>query len=114
MKSFAGFAGACVALIAAIWAVSAPFAGPEARQAILASGLVALVVQLAAFTVTSSLQRAHAMIGWGIGSGMRFVALVLYSLVVAKLWQAPVAAALLSFAAFLFFTTLVEPLFLKR
>ena len=114
MRSFAGFAGACVALIAAIGAASALFTEPEARQAILASGLVALVVQLAAFSVTSSLQRAHVMLGWGIGSGMRFVALVLYSLVVAKLWQPAVAAALLSFVAFLFFTTLVEPLFLKR
>jgi hypothetical protein len=114
VKSYAGFAGACVAIIAIIGAAAALFTGPEARQAILASGLVALVVQLAAFSVTRLLQPAHAMVGWGIGSGMRFIALVLYALVVAKLWQPPVAAALLSFVGFLFVTTLVEPLFLKR
>jgi hypothetical protein len=114
MKSFAGFAAACIAIIAAIAALCALFTGPEARQAILASGLVALIVQLAAFTVTRLLLRTHAMVGWGIGSGMRLIALVLYSIVVAKLWRPPVAAALLSFAGFLFVTTLVEPLFLKR
>ena len=114
MKSYAGFAGTCIAIIAAIGAAAALFTGPDARQAILASGLVALVVQLAAFTVTRLLQGAHAMVGWGIGTGMRFVALVLYAIVVAKLWQPPVAAALLSFVGFLFVTTLVEPLFLKR
>jgi hypothetical protein len=113
VKSFAGFAGACIAIIAAIAAAAALFTGPEARQAVFASALVALVVQLAAFSVTRLLHRANTMLGWGIGSGMRFVALVLYAIVVAKLWQPPVAAALLSFAAFLFVTTLVEPLFLK-
>ena len=114
MKAYLGFAAACVAIIAVIGAAASLFIGPEARQAILASGLVALVVQLVAFAVTRLLAPAHAIIGWGIGSGMRFVALVLYALVVAKLWRPPVAAALLSFAGFLFVTTLVEPLFLKR
>ena len=114
MKSYLGFAAACVAIIAVIGAVASLVVGPDARQAILASGLVALVVQLAAFTVTRLLQPAHAMVGWGIGSGMRFIALVLYAVVVAKLWRPPVAAALLSFTGFLFVTTLVEPLFLKR
>ena len=114
MKSFAGFTGACVAIIAVIGGAAAPFSGPDARQAILASALLALGVQLAAFSVTRLLRHAHAMLGWGIGSGMRLVALVLYAIVVARLWHPPVAAALLSFAGFLFATTLVEPLFLKR
>jgi hypothetical protein len=114
VKSFAAFALSCVAIIGVIGALSASVTGPEARQAILASGVVALVVQLAAFSVTRLLLRTHAMVGWGIGTGMRFIALVLYSIVVAKLWRPPVAAALLSFAGFLFLTTLVEPFFLKR
>lgn len=114
MKSYLRFAGACVVIIAVIGAVASLFIGAEGRQAILASGLVVLVVQLAAFAVTRLLLPTHAMVGWGIGSAMRFIALVLYALVVAKLWRPPVAAALLSFAGFLFVTTLVEPLFLKR
>lgn len=113
MKSYAGFGLSCLALISVIGAIAAAFAGPDARQAILASGIVALVVQLAAFSVTRLLEPAHAMVGWGIGSGMRFIALLLYAIVVAKLWHPPIAAALLSFAGFLFVTTLVEPLFLK-
>jgi hypothetical protein len=114
MRPYAGFAASCVAIIALIGAAAAVFSEPDARQAIVASGIVALVVQMAAFTVTRLLQGAHAMVGWGIGSGMRFVAVVLYAVVVAKLWQTPVASALLSFVGFLFVTTLVEPLFLKR
>jgi len=114
MKPFTQYALACVALIALIGAVSAAFTDPTGRQAILASGALALTVQMVAFGVTRLLQPASAMVGWGIGSGMRMISLVLYALVVAKLWHAPVMAALLSFAAFLFVTTVVEPLFLKR
>ena len=114
MKPFARYAVACLGLIALVGILSAAFTDQSGRQAILASGAVALVVQMAAFAVTRLLQPAHAMVGWGIGSGMRMIALVLYGVVVARLWDAPVMAALLSFVAFLFVTTIVEPLFLKR
>ena len=50
----------------------------------LASALVALVVQLAAFAVARKLQPKHIFVGWGMGSAMRMVALGLYALVVAK------------------------------
>lgn len=114
MRPLVRYGLACVALIALIGAVSASFAGPGGREAILASGLLALAVQLVSFGVTRLLQPVNTMVGWGVGSGMRMISLVLYALVVAKLWHAPVMAALLSFAAFLFVTTVVEPLFLKR
>jgi hypothetical protein len=114
VNSFTRYTLVCVALIGLIGVVSAAFADPSGRQAILTSGIVALAVQMAAFTVTRLLQSAHTMVGWSLGSGMRLIALVLYALVVARLWHAPVMAALLSFTAFLFVTTVVEPLFLKR
>lgn len=114
MKPFLLYGAACVVTIGAIGAISAMFTEGLGRQAILASAVLALVVQLLAFTVARMFRDRHVFVGWGMGSAMRFVALALYAVIVAKLWGAPVMAALLSFAAFLFVTTVIEPLFLKR
>lgn len=114
MKPYAMYAGACVLAIVLVGGVASFFTDASGRQALLASGLLALVVQLVAFAVARMFKHKHLFVGWGMGSVMRFVALGLYAIVVAKLWQAPVMAALLSFAAFLFVTTVFEPLFLKR
>lgn len=108
------YSAACVVAIGAIGAVSAMFTEGLGRQAILASAVLALVVQLLAFTVARLFRDRHVFVGWGMGSAMRFVALAVYAVIVAELWGAPVMAALLSFAAFLFVTTVIEPLFLKR
>lgn len=108
------YLSACVVAIAVIGGISALFTEGLGRQAILASAVLALVVQLLAFTVARMFRDRHVFVGWGMGSAMRFIALALYAVIVAKLWGAPVMAALLSFAAFLFVTTVIEPLFLKR
>lgn len=116
MKPYAQYGGLCLLIIAVVGAIAAAFTAGEGggRQAILASAALALVVQLLAFGVARLLQPRHLLLGWGLGSVMRLVALVLYAVVVAKLWRAPITPALLSFAAFLFVTTVVEPVFLKR
>lgn len=114
MRPFVLYSAACVVAIGAIGAVSAMFTEGLGRQAILASAVLALVVQLLAFTVARLFRDRHVFVGWGMGSAMRFVALAVYAVIVAELWGAPVMAALLSFAAFLFVTTVIEPLFLKR
>lgn len=114
MKSFAQYALVCMVIVALIGGTSALFTDAVGRQAILASALLALGVQMIAFMVARLLQPRHVLVGWGMGSVMRLIALVLYGVIVAKLWHAPVMAALLSFVAFLFVTTVVEPLFLKR
>ena len=86
-----------------------------ARQTVLVSGGLAVVIQTAAFSITKAMQaKKQLMLGWGLGSLLRFVALVLYALFVAMLWRAPITPALLSFVGMLFVTTLVEPIFLKR
>lgn len=114
MKPFAQYAAVSIVIIAVVGAVAAVFTDQAGRQAVLASACLALGVQLVAFTVARLLQPRHLFVGWGAGSAMRVIALVLYAVVVARLWRAPVMAALLSFAAFLFVTTVIEPLFLKR
>lgn len=114
MNPFARYTLVCIVIIAIVGAVAAMFTDPMGRQAIVASAFLALGVQMMTFAVLRLLQPRHVMVGWGMGSVMRLIALVLYAVIVAKLWHAPVMAALLSFVAFLFVTTVVEPLFLKR
>ena len=114
MKRFAQYAAVCVAIIALVGAVAWAFVSEAGRTALLVSAALALVVQAVAYAVTRLMQPRGVILGWGLGSLLRFIALVLYALIVAKLWRAPLAPALLSFAAFLFLTTVFEPLFLKR
>jgi hypothetical protein len=66
---------------------------------VLASACLALAVQMIAFAMARLLQPRHLLLGWGLGSVLRLVALVLYAIVVAKLWRAPITPALLSFVA---------------
>ena len=114
MRAFGLYVLSCVLIVAVIGGVAFAFAGPTGRQVVLASAALALAVQMVAFAIARLLQRQNLMRGWGLGSVLRLVALVLYAVVVAKLWRAPITPALLSFAAFLFVTTVVEPVFLKR
>lgn len=114
MRGFVEYAASCVIIVALIGAIVWALTGPAAREAVLASAALAVAVQLAAFVVARLFQRRSLMLGWGLGSAMRLVALVLYAVVVARLWRVPLTPALLSFAAFLFATTVVEPVFLRR
>jgi hypothetical protein len=115
MKTFAWYALSAAAIIGAIALAVVAFVGSLGRQAVLVSAALALVVQLVAFGIARQFRTAERMmLGWGLGTILRFVALVLYGLVVARLWRAPLAPALLSFVTFLFVTTIVEPVFLTR
>jgi hypothetical protein len=114
MKTFISYALICFAIVLIIGGLAWAFTDPAGRTAVVASACLAFAVQMAAFAVVRVMQPRHLMLGWGLGSVLRLVALVVYALVVAKLWRAPMTPALLSFVAFLFATTVVEPLFLKR
>lgn len=84
------------------------------RQAIWASASLAFVVQMIAFMVVRLLPAEQVMIGWGLGAILRIVSVVVWGVFIHKVWRAPIAPGLLSYAAFLFVTTIVEPVFLKR
>ena len=120
MRAFALYAASCVVIVALLGAIAwgATDAGggggaPEAHRVILVSAALAIGVQLVAFATALLLRQRNLMLGWGLGSVLRLVVLVLFALVVARLWRASLAPALLSFVAFLFVTTVVEPIFLK-
>lgn len=82
------------------------------KQALLTSLAFGLVIQLVAFVVARSVGREKIMIGWGLGSLLRLVALAAYAWVVVPALGLPMAPALLSLAAVFFVTMLIEPLLL--
>ena len=82
---------------------------PLARQAVLVSAVVALVVQLVAFAIARLVAATgNAIAGWGLGAMICFAALVVYGFVSRALGLPP-NAALLSLATFFFLTELIEP-----
>jgi hypothetical protein len=114
VKRNALFAGLCLAIIGVSALVVSAFVPDAARQAVWASASLAFAVQMVAFTVVQLLPERQVMVGWGLGALFRLMAVVLWGVFLAKVWRAPLAAALLSFVAFLFVTTVLEPAFLKR
>jgi hypothetical protein len=115
VKAWALYALATIPLVvAAGWLLTLAFSGPRDAAAIWLSAGVAVAVQLAAFAVTRALAPQNLVAGWGVGSLLRFLSLVIYALLAVKVLGVAPAAALVSLATFLFLSTLIEPLFLRR
>jgi len=115
VKATAIFALLTVVLIAAVgWILSVFYTSAADHRAILVSAGLAIVVQLVAFTIVRLVPREHVVAGWGVGVLLRFAVLALYGLVIANAMGLPSAAALVSFASFLFVSTTIEPLLLKK
>lgn len=114
MRAFALYSASCVVTVALLGAIAWGFLDPAGRSMILVSGGLAVGVQLVAFTLARLFARRNLLLGWGLGSVLRLAVLVTYAILVAKVWQAPLAPALLSFVGFLFVTTVIEPVFLRQ
>ena len=89
------------------------YGGMEERRAIIISACIALPLQVATFAMVRAVPREHVMSAWAGGALIRFAALFVYGFVLAKAFGVPSGPALISFAAFLFALTLIEPLLLK-
>jgi hypothetical protein len=115
LKAGALFALATLALITLVgWLLGLFYATAPEHRAIRVSAMIAIGVQLLTFTIMRLVSRENVVAGWGMGMLLRFAALAIHGLVLAKALGLPSAAALVSLAAFLFVTTTVEPLFLKK
>jgi hypothetical protein len=114
MKTFTLYALICAAIVLVIAGIVWAVTDAAGHRAVVVSACLAFAVQMVAFAVVRVLQPEHLMIGWGVGSVLRLIALVLYAVVLTKVARATLTPALLSFVAFLFVTTVVEPIFLKR
>jgi len=110
MKAILWFGVAVVLIVVGCGMVLAiPFSSSQERTAIEVSGVVAVVVQLFAFSVARFVSKPNFMAGWIIGVALRFVTLIAYGALAVKVFGMPAPAALLSLVIFLFVSTLVEP-----
>ena len=89
------------------------FRGPNDLAAISISGLVAVAVQLGAFSLSHVAGKGNLAARLGTGAILRLFALVAYALLVVFVFKLPATAALVSLAVFFFLSTLIEPLLIK-
>ena len=114
MKKFAIYAFASAALIAVTgWLLTFAFPTASDRHAMIVSALLAYVVQLPSFAVARAWAATNVVAGWGMGMLIRFIVLAIYAFLSSRVLGLPVAAALVSLAAFFFVSTLLEPVLLK-
>jgi hypothetical protein len=110
----AGFALTCLTITAGVASLlMLSYHRPDERRALWLGAASAFVVQLAAYAAARAMLKPNPMLGWGLGTGVRFVAFFLYALVVVPGLALPLAPALISMALVLFVSMLVEPFFLK-
>jgi len=113
--AIARYAAVIVAAIGLVaWLLTFVLSGAGATSAIGISAAVAAVVQVAAFALTKSMIPGNVVAGWGAGSLVRLLTLLVYALVAVKVWNLPAVPALASLAVFFFLSTLLEPVFLRR
>ena len=93
--------------------LSLAFRGPGDTGAIWFSAGVAVAVQLAAASLARLAGANNLMVRMGTGALLRLLTVVLYAILAAKVIGLPLVAALVSLAAFLFLSTLIEPLLIK-
>jgi hypothetical protein len=114
LGGFAGFALATSALVlVAGFGLALFFRTPADRTAIAISAALALITQLSVFPAVRRLTAANLMVGWGLGSLVRFGTLLVYALVGAFVLHLSMTPALVSLALFYFLSMVIEPLFLR-
>jgi hypothetical protein len=100
-----------VAIVGAAVLLSLIFKGAGDAAAVWTSAAVALGVQLLAFALGARVGgKTNVVAKMGTGFLVRFLALVVYAVLVATVLKLPLAAALVSIAAMFFLTTIIEPL----
>ncbi len=115
MRRFATFAGVAGGIILGVAVVfTATLGDPEARRAVWMSALLAYAVQLATFVLLLRARPASAFGAWGAGVVVRLLTVVVFAVAGVPALALPIAPALLSLVAFLFATTLVEPVVLNK
>jgi hypothetical protein len=107
--------GLVVVAVAVVGAgiLSLAFRGPGDRSAVWISAAVAVVLQLVAFAVGRAVSFAGLLARMGAGALVRFIGLIGYALLVALAFKLPPVAALVSLAALLFASSLLDPLLIR-
>jgi len=114
MSAWLRFAVLSTAVISGLaWLVTLRWSDPMTTRAIWSSAAIASVVQLVGFAVARPLMRENPIAGWGLGSIVRFAAVVIHAVLGVPALRVPSGTALVSLVGFLFVTMLFEPLFLR-
>ena len=87
---------------------------PDARNAVLVSATIALLVQVAAFALLRRMRGPEFMNAWMIGMIGRIVVLAAYGLIVLRTPGLAFQPALVSLALFFVICTFIEPFLLER
>ncbi len=95
------------------WVITAVAASDTVSRAVWTSAALAFGVQLVTFAVAWPFLAKNPLMGWGLGSLLRLLTLVLYALVGVGSSGLAASPALLSLAGFFFVSMLLESLFLK-
>lgn len=103
------FAAVCVLTVALLGGLAVLVVrAPAARHAVLVSAGVAVAVQVVAFAGVRAAGPRRVLAAWGAAGALRLLTLIVYGLVSVPMLGLQPAPALLSLAAFLFVTTLIE------
>jgi hypothetical protein len=114
MKKTAIFALVSLPVIALFaWMLMYSFPTAADAHSIVVSAVIAWVVQLVSFAIARSWATSNVIAGWGLGMLIRFFVLAIYALIGVKVLGLELTPALVSLAAFLFVSTLAEPVLLK-
>jgi hypothetical protein len=115
VKKFLGFiAVAAVITLGGAWGITMLRPEPEIARAVWSSAVIALGVQIVTFAIARPFVATNPIAGWGLGSLVRMLVVMLHAVVGVKALGLQFGPALMSLVAFLFITMLVEPLFLKQ
>jgi hypothetical protein len=109
--SFALLASALI--LGGAWGITILRPEPEIARAVWTSAFIALGTQGLTFGIARQFSGTQPIVGWGIGSLIRFAVVMLFAFVGAGALGVETMPGLLSLVGFLFVTMIVEPLFLK-
>ena len=110
MKGTGIYAALCAGVVLiGSWALGFAYTSAADHRAIWLSAAVAFIIQLLAFSVARLMARAgQGIAGWGIGAVISLITLVIWGYA-SRALGLPSQAAMISLAAFLFVTELIEP-----
>jgi hypothetical protein len=113
-KSLGFFALAALITLGGAWGITVLRPEPEIARAVWSSAVIALGVQILAFAIARPFVATNPIAGWGLGSLLRMLVVMVHAVVGVKALGLVSGPALMSLVGFLFITMLVEPLFLKQ
>jgi len=104
---------AAVVIFGGAWGITVLKPGAEMARAVWSSAVIAFAVQLVSFAVARPFVATNPIAGWGLGSLVRFAAVMVHAFVGIPALGLASGPALISLVGFLFVTMIVEPLFLQ-